>query len=54
MTNSAKAVRFDHYGGRDVLYVADIPMPVPGSGQVVVAVKAKLTTPLLVLIARTR
>ena len=40
MTNSAKAVRFDHYGGRDVLYVADIPMPVPGSGQVVVAVKA--------------
>ena len=36
----ARAVRFDRYGGRDVLYVTDIPMPVPASGEVVVAVKA--------------
>jgi NADPH:quinone reductase len=40
MTETARAVRFDHYGGRDVLYVAEIPMPVPAAGQVVVAVKA--------------
>jgi NADPH:quinone reductase-like Zn-dependent oxidoreductase len=40
MTDSARAVRFDEYGDRDVLYVADIPMPVAGPGQVVVAVKA--------------
>lgn len=37
---SAKAVRFDRYGGRDVLYVAEIPMPVPGPDEVLVAVKA--------------
>jgi NADPH:quinone reductase-like Zn-dependent oxidoreductase len=36
----SRAVRFDRYGGRDVLYVTDIPMPVPGAGEVVVAVKA--------------
>jgi NADPH2:quinone reductase len=35
-----RAVRFDHYGGIDVLYLADVPMPVAGDGQVVVQVKA--------------
>jgi hypothetical protein len=38
--NGARAVLFDHYGGRDVLYVADVPMPTPAAGEVVVAVKA--------------
>ena len=36
----ARAVRFDRYGGRDVLYVADIDMPSPGAGEVVVEVRA--------------
>src|ERR1700759_1910848 len=36
----ARAVRFDRYGGRDVLYVADIDMPTPGQGEVVVEVRA--------------
>jgi NADPH:quinone reductase-like Zn-dependent oxidoreductase len=35
-----KAVRFDEYGGVDVLTVADVPRPVPGRGQVLVEVKA--------------
>ena len=35
-----RAVRFDRYGGLDVLYLADIAMPVAGSGEVVVAVRA--------------
>jgi NADPH:quinone reductase-like Zn-dependent oxidoreductase len=35
-----KAVRFDGYGGLDVLRVGDIPRPVPGPGQVLVQVKA--------------
>ncbi len=26
---AARAVRFDRYGGREVLYVADIEMPSP-------------------------
>ena len=36
----SRAVRFDHYGGRDVLYVTDVPRPTPAAGEVVVAVKA--------------
>ncbi len=36
----ARAVRFDRYGGRDVLYVGDIDMPSPGPGEVVVEVRA--------------
>ena len=40
MTDTARAVRFDHYGGREVLYVAEVPMPTPSAGHVVVAVKA--------------
>ena len=35
-----KAVRFDEYGGIDVLAVAEVPAPVPGPGQVLVRVKA--------------
>ena len=37
---TARAVRFDRYGGRDVLYVADVDMPEPGPGEVVVEVRA--------------
>jgi NADPH:quinone reductase-like Zn-dependent oxidoreductase len=35
-----KAVRFDNYGGIDVLAIVDVPRPVPGEGQVLVQVKA--------------
>ena len=35
-----KAVRFDEYGGIDVLKVVDVPRPVPGTAQVLVQVKA--------------
>jgi len=35
-----KAVRFDEYGDVDVLGVADVPVPDPGAGQVLVRVKA--------------
>jgi NADPH:quinone reductase-like Zn-dependent oxidoreductase len=35
-----KAVRFEEYGGVDVLNVVDVPTPAPGSGQVLVQVKA--------------
>jgi NADPH:quinone reductase len=36
----SKAVRFDHYGGVEVLEVSDVPRPEPGPGQVLVAVRA--------------
>ncbi len=36
----ARAVRFDRYGGRDVLYVAQIDMPPAEPGEVVVEVRA--------------
>lgn len=35
-----KAVRFDNYGGIDVLQVREVERPVPGRGQVLVRVKA--------------
>jgi NADPH:quinone reductase-like Zn-dependent oxidoreductase len=35
-----KAVRFDHYGGIDVLDVVEVERPVPQRGQVLVRVKA--------------
>ncbi|OBG23830.1 NADP-dependent oxidoreductase [Mycobacterium sp. 852002-51057_SCH5723018] len=37
---AARAVRFDRYGDSDVLYVADVDMPSPGPGEVVVEVRA--------------
>ena len=45
MTATARAVRFDRYGGRDVLYVGEIPMPVPSPDQVVVEVRAARDQP---------
>lgn len=36
----AKAVRFDRYGGVDVLYIADVDIPSPAEGEVVVRVQA--------------
>jgi len=35
-----KAVRFEEYGGVDVLKVVDVPRPVPGPGQVLIQVRA--------------
>jgi NADPH:quinone reductase-like Zn-dependent oxidoreductase len=35
-----KAVRFDEYGGVEVLKVVDVPRPTPAAGQVLVQVKA--------------
>jgi NADPH:quinone reductase-like Zn-dependent oxidoreductase len=35
-----RAVRFDHYGGIDVLHVVEVARPVPGPNQVLVQVKA--------------
>ena len=40
MTVTARAVRFDRYGGREVLHVDDVPMPIPAAGEVVVEVRA--------------
>jgi NADPH:quinone reductase-like Zn-dependent oxidoreductase len=42
---TARAVRFDQYGGRDVLYIAEVPMPVPGDGEVLVHVRAAGVNP---------
>src|ERR1700760_3922820 len=36
----SKAVRFDNYGGVEVLEVRDVPRPEPGPDQVLVAVRA--------------
>jgi NADPH:quinone reductase len=36
----AKAVRFDRYGGLEVLYIADVEVPHPPQGELVVAVRA--------------
>ena len=40
-----KAVRFDNYGDIDVLRVADVPMPEPVRGEVLVKVKAASINP---------
>src|SRR6266480_2890272 len=40
-----KAVRFEEYGGVDVLNVVDVPRPDPGPGQVLVQVKAASINP---------
>jgi NADPH:quinone reductase-like Zn-dependent oxidoreductase len=36
----SRAVRFDEYGGVDVLHVVDVEDPVPGPGQLLIRVKA--------------
>jgi NADPH:quinone reductase-like Zn-dependent oxidoreductase len=36
----SKAVRFDEYGGIDVLTVVEVDRPAPQAGQVLVQVKA--------------
>lgn len=41
----ARAVRFDRYGDLDVLYVTEVQVPDPASGEVVVAVRAAGTNP---------
>ena len=40
-----RAVRFDHYGGLEVLQVVEVPRPVPGPGKVLVRVKASRINP---------
>jgi NADPH:quinone reductase-like Zn-dependent oxidoreductase len=40
-----KAVRFDNYGGIDVLRVADVPVPEAAQGEVLVKVKAASINP---------
>ena len=40
-----KAVRFDKYGGIDVLEVVDVPVPEPGQGEALVKVKAASINP---------
>jgi len=40
-----QAVRFNEYGGIDVLEVVEVPRPVPGPGQVLVEVRAAAINP---------
>jgi NADPH:quinone reductase-like Zn-dependent oxidoreductase len=40
MPKAMRAVRFDEYGGIDVLKVVEVPRPAPGPGEVLVQVKA--------------
>jgi NADPH:quinone reductase-like Zn-dependent oxidoreductase len=40
-----KAVRFERYGGLEVLQVADVPTPVPSRGEALVNVKAASINP---------
>jgi NADPH:quinone reductase-like Zn-dependent oxidoreductase len=40
-----KAVRFDRYGGVDVLKVVDAPVPEPGQGEALIKVKAASINP---------
>lgn len=49
-TTRARAVRFERYGGVEVLSVVDIAVPVPAVGEVVVAVRAAGINPGEVLI----
>src|ERR1700722_9574135 len=41
-----KAVKFDHYGGLDVLHISELPLPTPGNGEVLVKVKAAGINPI--------
>ena len=40
LPTSARAVRFDAYGGREVLYLAEVKPAAPGPGEAMVAVRA--------------
>jgi len=40
-----RAVRFDSYGGVDVLNVVEVERPTPGPGEVLVRVKAASINP---------
>ena len=40
-----RAVRFDKYGGIEVLHVADVPIPEPSAGEALVKVKAASINP---------
>ncbi len=40
-----RAVRFDRYGGTDVLYIAEVDAPRPSAGELVVAVRAASINP---------
>jgi NADPH:quinone reductase-like Zn-dependent oxidoreductase len=40
-----KAVRFDQYGGVDVLKVVDAPVPEQGQGEALIKVKAASINP---------
>ncbi len=44
--NKFKAVKFDHYGGLDVLHIDEVPLPVPGNGEVLVKVNAAGINPI--------
>jgi NADPH:quinone reductase len=44
-SSTARAVRFNHYGGRDVLHVGEIPIPVPAKGEVLVQVRTAGISP---------
>jgi NADPH:quinone reductase-like Zn-dependent oxidoreductase len=41
-----KAVKFDNYGGLDVLHIDELPLPDPGIGEVLVKVKAAGINPI--------
>ncbi len=41
-----RAIIIDQFGGRDVLKLADVPEPVPGPGEVLIAVKAAGVNPV--------
>ncbi|MYS22739.1 NADPH:quinone reductase [Streptomyces sp. DvalAA-14] len=41
----ARAVRFDQYGGPEVLHIAEVPVPAPAAGEVLVEVRATSINP---------
>jgi NADPH:quinone reductase-like Zn-dependent oxidoreductase len=45
-TKTYRAVRFDHYGGLDVLYIAEVPFPDVSAGEALVKVKAAGINPV--------
>ena len=41
-----RAVKFDHYGGIDVLHIDELPLPIPNNGEVLVKIKAAGINPV--------